>query len=333
MADRILVIRFSSVGDIVLTEPVVRVLRERYPSATISYLTKTKFLPLLDMFEGISHTLGWTDDRDSAVMIERLRDGHFDLVVDLHASIRSARVRSALGTTSVRTKKEWFKRMASVKLHAIAGKPSHAVERYFAPLRELGIESAPQAPILHVPSEAGTWWQRQLTSSALPKYYVIAAGAAHITKRAPESLWIGLDRSIRMRLGLSPLLLGAPSEREYLTNLAARLDEPSLGVVTEDDIRRAAAVIKSAAFVLSNDSGLSHIAAALGTPVVALFGPTHPVLGFSPMGVATVSYTIDEYCSPCSLHGDRRCHRSERFCFTKMRLDGIVDEISALLKH
>jgi heptosyltransferase-2 len=334
MTNRILVIRFSSVGDIVLTEPVVRALRKAHPDAEISYLTKAKFLPLLDMFANLDHKYGWVEDRDSASLLDSLRQQQFDLVVDLHASIRSARIRSALGVKSARAKKEWFKRIASVKLNAVAGKPSHALERYLAALRELGIEGKPEHPSLQVPEVAQSWWSDRRTGSAVVgDYYVIAAGAAHATKRTPESFWVTLDRAIRNRLGIAPVLIGAPAEHDYLTRLSERFDEPPISIVTEGDIGRAAAAIGFANFVVSNDSGLAHLASAVGTPVVALFGPTHPILGFAPLGDHSDFYTVDEYCSPCSLHGDRRCHRDERFCFTKMKVDVIIAKFKTLVNR
>ena len=334
MTNRILVIRFSSVGDIILTEPIVRILKTAYPDAEISYLTKAKFLRLLDMLPHLDHRYGWVEDRDSAGLVDLLRQQQFDLVVDLHASIRSARIRSALSVKAVRAKKEWFKRIASVKLNAVAGKPSHALERYLAALKELGIESKPECPLLQVPEVAQVWWQNKRTESAVVgNYYVIAAGAAHATKRTPESLWVALDRSIRNRFGIAPILIGSPAEHDYLVRLSERFDEPPVSIVTDDDIRRAAAAIGSANFIVSNDSGLAHLASAVDTPVVALFGPTHPILGFAPLGDHSDCYTIDEYCSPCSLHGDRRCHRSERFCFMKMQIETIIMKIKTLLSR
>ena len=334
MTNRILVIRFSSVGDIVLTEPIVRTLKTFYSDAEISYLTKARFLPLLDMFAHLDHRYGWVEDRDGAGLLDTLRQRQFDLVVDLHAGIRSARIRGALGAKTVRAKKEWFKRIASVKLNAVAGRPSHALERYLAALKELGIDGKPERPLLQVPDGARAWWQNRRTGSAMVgSYYMIAAGATHATKRTPESLWVAIDRSIRNRFGIAPILIGSPAEHDYLTRLSERFDEPPISIVTEDDIGRAAAAIESANFVVSNDSGLAHLASAVGTRVVAMFGPTHPILGFAPLGDHSDFYTVDEYCSPCSLHGDRRCHRSERFCFTKMQVDTIIAKLKTLINR
>jgi heptosyltransferase II len=286
------------------------------------------------MFAHVDHKYGWVEDRDSAGLLDTLRQQQFDLIVDLHASIRSARIRNSLGVKAVRAKKEWFKRIASVKLNAVAGKPSPALERYLAALKELGIEGKPEPPSLQVSEGAQTWWQNRRSGLAMVGgYYIIAAGAAHTTKRTPESLWVTLDRALRSHFGIAPILIGSPAEHDYLARLSERFDEPPNIIVAEDDIGRAAAVIGSADFVVSNDSGLAHLASAVDTPVVALFGPTHPILGFAPLGNHSDFYTVDEYCSPCSLHGDRRCHRSERFCFTKMQIETIIAKINRLLNY
>jgi hypothetical protein len=161
MTNRILVIRFSSVGDIVLTEPVVRALRKAHPDAEISYLTKAKFLPLLDMFANLDHKYGWVEDRDSASLLDSLRQQQFDLVVDLHVSIRSARIRSALGVKSARAKKEWFKRIASVKLNAVAGKPSHALSTLHCRCRRWRNHGGATG------AQDRQWWET--TTSSLPE--------------------------------------------------------------------------------------------------------------------------------------------------------------------
>jgi D,D-heptose 1,7-bisphosphate phosphatase len=77
-------------------------------------------------------------------------------------------------------------------------------------------------------------------------------------------------------------------------------------------------ILEGALMTLSNDSGLMHLSSAVGTPVLSIFGPTHPALGFSPSGLFDQILQVDEFCRPCSLHGKRKCYRTERFCFTRI---------------
>lgn len=329
----ILVIRFSSLGDIVLTEPVVRALSSYYPDTTISFLTKQQHLPLLSMFAHVHRRYGWEDDRQGVELLATLQEQRFDLIVDLHNNLRSARVRAALPARALRTRKEWFKRIASVKLGSIGGKPSHAVERYFHALDDLGITSERLAPELVFPEESYHWWLKYREHYSLPHdYYVIAAGATHATKQVPDELWVKLQRALADRGSTNLVLVGSPAERDYLSRLASILVPTPAMILTEESVCSAAAALKGAKFVVSNDSGLTHLAAAIGTPVVALFGPTHPVLGFAPMGKHADHYTTNEYCSPCSLHGDRKCFREQRFCFTGMDIAAIVAKIERLVQ-
>jgi ADP-heptose:LPS heptosyltransferase len=332
--NNILVIRFSSIGDIILTEPVVRTLQSTYPDARMAFLTKQQYLPLLKMFEPFDRSYGWIDDRLGVELLLQLKDQRFDLIVDLHNNIRSARVRTALGVKSVKAKKEWFKRILAVKLSAIGGKPSHALKRYFSALGDLNIPHESLAPRLIVPDDDRGWWQEfRRRNDELSDYYVIAAGATHATKKAPDELWLALHHAAVPTSPTKAILAGSPGERDYLAQLAKVLGLDPRCIIAEEDICRAAAVLESARYVISNDSGLAHLAAAVGTPVVALFGPTHPVLGFAPLGDRADSYTVDEYCSPCSLHGDRKCFRAQRFCFTRMNAEAILARVEPFVRR
>ncbi|MCK4856705.1 MAG: glycosyltransferase family 9 protein [candidate division Zixibacteria bacterium] len=329
---RILIVRFSSLGDIILTEPVIRALRLKYPQAAISYLTKSKFLSVLELMAGIDQTFGLTDDSEMSELIDRLRREEYDLLIDLHYNIRSQRVRSKLKAAIWSAKKEWWRRFCAVKLKRIAAKPSHAVERYLAAVP--GLTAVPSSPSLTLPQEYQDWWRRERSSRRIPgDYYIIGAGAAHDTKMAPRQLWRDLRNAVAAEWQLSPLLIGAPNERETLLTLADDLDMSDHHIVTEDHICHAAAAIAGARFVLSNDSGLAHLAAGLGLPTMVLFGPTHPVLGFAPLGTNADHYTVNEYCSPCSRHGKRKCYRSERYCFTRMDAAAILSKLKRLIGH
>jgi len=328
----ILVIRFSSIGDIILTEPILRQLKLHLSGCEISYVIKVRFSRLLDMFEHVDQRFLLDNESNMKDLCSSLSTQHFDLVIDLHRNIRSRQVVKSLKAKTLRANKEWFKRFASVRFKKLNQVPSHALRRYSAALDHLGISDKMQHPQLNVPDDAINWRTDYFRENNLhQQYYCIAAGAAHHTKMAPTELWLGLQRLIQSEIKMKPLLVGAPDERNMLTNLAASLNLPESHVITETDICRAAAVLSGAQAVVSNDSGLSHLAAALGVATVALFGPTHPVLGFAPLDKRADYYTVDEYCSPCSPHGKRECHREERYCFTRMTPQAILDKIKELI--
>ncbi len=328
----VLIIRLSSLGDIVLTEPIVRQLRDLYPDSKIHFLTKARFGELLSMFGTVDEVHLWESEVAGRALIKELRLIGFDLTVDLHNNIRSAKIRSEIGAMWVCTRKEWLKRMASVRLRWLKLKPTHAIDRYSGALKSLGYKLEYEYPRLSVSAVAAAKWSelrgaRQLESD----YYCIAAGAAHETKRAPAELWYEISQNAEREFGLRALLVGGPGERELLSEVQELMGGNCAGVHCEESLALSAAVLAGSRFVLSNDSGVAHLAAALGKPVVALFGPTHPVLGFAPRGERAGYYTVNEYCSPCSLHGKRRCHRDQRYCFTKMEAAKVVSQVRELV--
>ncbi|MFH2054824.1 MAG: glycosyltransferase family 9 protein [bacterium] len=328
---RVLLIRLSSLGDIILTEPVVRLLKEKL-GAEVTYVTKEQFLPVLELIPNIDRAIDLPTDQRATEALQQLAQQGFTEVVDLQRNWRSRAARHKAGGDTHLACKEWWRRTAAVRFKRLHTRPHHAVERYLTALRHHGIAPTQIAPRLQLPDKYREWWEKERPAELREdSYYVIGAGAAHATKRAPLELWCELDKVIRDRYHARPLLLGAPTERDTLAGFADGLRVPEQLVITESPVGRAAAMIDGAQFVISNDSGLGHLAAGLGKPILALFGPTHPVLGFAPLGDNADYYTINEFCSPCSRHGKRPCFREERFCFTKMGTEVIVGKLDRLI--
>ena len=328
---KFLVIRLSSFGDILLTEPVVRLLGQRL-GGEVTFMTKESFLPVLELIPNIDHQVALPPDKTAIEVLKQLGAERFDEVIDLQRNWRSAAARRKTPGHTHLARKEWWRRTAAVRFKRLHTRPHHAVERYLTALRHHGIEPAPIAPQLQLPDQYREWWQGGHETELLESnYYVVGAGAAHATKRAPLELWRELDMAIRDRYGVRPMLVGAPAEREVLNKLAEGMNISRELVIAESPIGRAAAVVADAQFVVSNDSGLAHLAAGLGRPVLSLFGPTHPVLGFTPLGNNADYYTINEFCSPCSRHGRRPCFRDERYCFTRMRTEVILGKLERLI--
>lgn len=331
---KILVIRFSSLGDIVLAEPTIRQLRNTYPSSEIHFLTKPQYRELVSLFTGIDRVHLWESDQYAANLLNVLKSERFDLVIDLHNNLRSRRVSTLLGAKTYRCRKEWFARTATVRLRWLKMQPHHALERYASAWPQNMDRSHKVTPLLRLSdTHLQAWQQRAAELRIEGEYYCIAAGAAHATKRAPHSLWQEIAAHLGRVTQARALLIGAPEEREHLQELNALFGGSSLGVLCDDSITTAASALAGAQLVLSNDSGVAHLAAALDRPMLALFGPTHPILGFAPRGKYADYVTVNEYCSPCSLHGSRPCHRTERFCFTKMNAAEIIDQISTLVQR
>ncbi len=329
---RILIIRFSSLGDIILTEPIVRALRASYPDAQLHYLTKPQYSAVVEMFAAVDSIERWEGDQNFRKIVGSLRRQRHDLIVDLHNNLRSARVRTALGGRSVKCGKDWFQRFSAVHFRKLAYEPRPAIERYSDALAQLGIPAGEKVPVLVAPEPAKEWWRNHRSELGLESNYaVFAAGARYPTKQAPASLFAQIAAKLIERGIGNFVVLGSPAEaamlRMFVDEFRGPVNRTIVHVVTPELITRSAALLEAADAVVSNDTGPAHLSAALGRPTVALFGPTHPRLGFSPVGRHASAYSINESCSPCSLHGERSCWRDKRYCFLKMDVEQIVSQL------
>jgi heptosyltransferase-2 len=145
----------------------------------------------------------------------------------------------------------------------------------------------------------------------------LCPGARHPTKRWPEEHWLQLHRALRGR-GARLLYLSLESERRSLPALAAWVEEDPQARWCTEPLARMATLLSRCAAAVTQDSGLMHLAAARGTRVVALFGSTSPVLGFSPAGEGHVVLCRNERCQPCTLHGRERCPKGHFDCMRKL---------------
>ncbi len=334
---RILIVRFSSLGDVILTEPIARALKQHFADAHIDYLTKSLYVSLVQMFPSADDVKEWHGEHRFRETINLLREANYDLIVDLHNNLRSSRVRTAVPARSVKAGKDWLARFKAVHFKKLAAQPRSALERYADALAELGISAQLGPPVLSVPDSARLWWQGERRKISLEnRYAIFAAGARYPTKQAPASVLLAVAEKLVGKGIRQFIVLGAPSESKSLGEFARVIADyrevDSVKVITPEEITRTAAVIESATAVISNDTGPAHLAAALGTPVVALFGPTHPILGFTPLGDNAAAYTINEFCSPCSRHGERTCYRDRRYCFLNMDAAEIVALLQLQIK-
>jgi ADP-heptose:LPS heptosyltransferase len=158
-------------------------------------------------------------------------------------------------------------------------------------------------------------------------WVVYAPGARHATKCWPEARWVGLDQRLAA-LGVRRVALTTPSERRALPALDARL-AASGGAWLTESVERAAALVSLSSLAVTHDSGLMHVAAASGRPVVALFGSTAPVLGFAPVGEGHAVLGRDLPCRPCTLHGRERCPLGTLACLTGIE----VAEVEAAVRE
>ncbi len=301
---KILVIKPSSLGDVVHSLPFLNVLRERFPKAEIHWVIARGFEDLLEGHPMIKKL--WIINKDDWKMINSvrttikelrvlfgsLRNEKFDLVIDLQGLLRSGMLSRATGSPVRVGFKEAREGSRLFYTHKITGgKERHAVDRYLEIARFLGCDISD----IKFPFPLFFSSQFSVLSSQLPREYaVIVPGARWVTKRWPPERF----GEVASTLPIKFLVIGTKSDSDIANRVVSSSRGHAVSVAGKTDIKELIGIIRTARFVLSNDSGPMHIAAALGVPVYAIFGPTNP-LRTGPYGKSHVIFRKGLGCSPC----------------------------------
>jgi lipopolysaccharide heptosyltransferase II len=339
---RAIVLRFSSLGDVVLTLPVARSLRAAFPAAEIVYLTKAAYRPLLEGQPGIDRVVTM---EEAGAGLEALRRhcrglGHFDLALDLHRTLRS---RSCLRALDADRRLAYRKDALLRRLWAagwmrarMEGAHPHVIDRYLEPLRRLGVTPAHTVPEVVVPPERLAAVREQLVAAGVrspDRVGVVVPGARWPNKRWSPASFAAVAATLRDEEGLEPVVAGDESDREAAEAVRALIPGGAALLAGRTGLVELAALLKIARVVVANDSGPAHLAAAVGSPVVALFGPTHEAFGFAPRGrrVRVISRALE--CRPCTVHGGLRCPRGRRACLDDITPAEVLMAARELLVH
>lgn len=294
---RILVIRFSSIGDIVLTAPAVASLRQAIQGpCQIHYLTKANMAPVVEGFGALIDQVH-TIEESTAEVQETLKALSFDYVVDLHNNVRSRSIKRTLSLISFTVDKHNWAKWLLVR--GWRRKPvTSIVERY--------VEAFSGAFGAAVPSAWPALFEEASAPAGLPAAYgVLAIGATHSGKQLTPSLM----QAIVDRSDLPVVLVGGSGDVERAKALEG---SKVISLAGETTLAESAAVLRGAQHVYAGDTGMMHLAAAVGTPVTSFWGCTRPSLGMAPWSPAQGSTIIvpNVYVgsSPCSKLGNRCRH-------------------------
>jgi len=311
---KVLVVRFSSIGDIVLTSPVVRGLSEQV-GAEVHYLTKTRFAELVTSIPFISkvHAIS----RSVSEVSDELRAERYDAIIDLHVNLRSLQVRWLLfGVRTYAFHKLNVRKWVLTNLKIDVLPRVHIVDRYLAAAEGLGVYSDGKGLDFRIPQEAQLNVQQKWPELSDSRGFVaFSIGATHATKRLPTEK---IEAVCRM-LPVPVVLLGGDDMAEAGQQLERTVGSRVVNACGRLSLFQSASVIDQASVVLTHDTGLMHIAAALKKPIVSVWGNTVPAFGMTPylpddnipsaiMEVAGLS------CRPCSKIGHARCPRGHFRC-------------------
>jgi heptosyltransferase-2 len=340
---RILIIRLSSLGDVILTTPVVSALKAKFPHSELFFLTKARYADLLRNDPRISSLVEFDPvGRHRGLsgfmsLISELRSHDFDLLIDLHANLRSFVLRHLVKSrVKLKYRKRWLRRWLMVHLKFLKTKPVCTVDSYLEPLKRLGVEASERNPLVFLSQEDLGYVDHFLLERGVKKNDIVVGmhpGAKWATKRWDEEKFARACRSLAEKPGHKIMLLGDESEAKLSGEVEKDIPGQSLVKAVGFPLGKVMSLIKRCDCLITNDSGPMHIASALQVPVVAIFGPTHPKLGFAPVGSPNVVLCADVKCSPCSLHGEKMCGEKSRFCMDLIEPEMVIEAVERLFEE
>jgi lipopolysaccharide heptosyltransferase II len=341
---RILVIKLSSLGDIVHALPAVSALRHRFPHSRLTWLVKDVWAPILegnpDIDEVLSVNVAWRNWPD---VIRTLRSGRFDLVVDFQGLFRSGLLSAITGATTrvgfarAREGATWF---YTHHVPLPEDKPSswrllevHAVDRNLAITGFLGGKSS--TPVFHLPRFSADCLaiDTMLQGAGVQDHEQLIAMAPwtrSAIKSWPHERFVDLARELVKWPNIRVVILGGPLDASFAGEYDLLVSQGLINLVGRLSLRQLPSLLRRMQLLIGNDSAPLHLAAGVGTPVLAIFGPTHPK--------ATGPYPLENHavlrtelpCSPC---GNRRCRNPNYLeCLQSIPVDHLLREVEKIVR-
>ncbi len=300
---KILIVRFSSIGDIVLTTPVIRCLHQQLPGTEIHFVCKAVFASVLDgnPYIHLLHTF----KKDISELYEALKSENFDLLVDLHKNLRSFRLKRKLKTRSFSFNKINFNKFLAVNFKMLGQLPDvHIVDRYLSTVAPLGVQNDGQG-LDYFPAEKDQVAVSELFPAGASSFVALVVGGSYYTKQIPMNKL----QKICDQLNLPVVLLGGKEDQAIGEELQARYPT-AVNACGRYTINQSASVIRQAAWVITSDTGMMHIASAFNKKIISVWGNTVPEFGMGPYLPAPESMILEVKaleCRPCSKLGYHEC--------------------------
>ncbi len=320
MPVKYLIVRFSSIGDIVLTTPVIRCLRNQVKGAEVHFLTKKQFLPVIEANPYVDkiHLLG-----NLHSTIRSLKSEKFHYIIDLHNNLRSAVIKSRLPSISFSFKKLNLEKWLLIFFNKNSLPPVHIVDRYLQTVKLFDVSNDGRGLDYFIPPE------NEVDLSSLPEpfrsgYILMTVGSNHQTKCLPPSKLVELCREINLPV----ILAGGEEDRstgEMVSNTCGKLVMNGCG---NYPLNSSASLVKQAKLVISYDTGIMHIAAAFKKRIISIWGNTVKEFGMYPYYCHPDSAMFEVKglkCRPCSKLGYSKCPKKHFRCMEDQNIKEIAD--------
>lgn len=323
---KFLIIRFSSIGDIVLTSPVVRNLKEQVEDVEIHYLTKPQFKSLVESNPYVDKVHVLKDSFSETV--EELKYEHFDYIIDLHKNLRTYRFKNKLKIISFSFNKLNWEKWLLVNFKKNKMPNVHIVDRYLDTLKIFDVKNDEKGLDFFIPE------QDKVDVSSIAKelkngYVGAVVGAFHNTKKLTAEKLINICSKIDKPI----VLLGGPENKEEAGKVVQALNKNIYNTCGDYNINQSASLVQQANVILTPDTGLMHIASAFKKKIVSVWGNTVPEFGMYPYLSHPDSKIIEIKnlkCRPCSKIGFTECPKKHFHCINNLDDDLIAQTIKDL---
>lgn len=319
---KILFVRFSSIGDVVLTTPVLRATKVQ-TGAEIHYLTKAAFQSIIEPNPNVSKV--YVIEKSIDEVIAELKSEEYDWIIDLHNNIRTRGLKSKLRRPSKTFRKlNWEKWLfVNVKLNKLPD--VHVVDRYFETVHHLGVKPDGKPGEFTIQSEN----EVQLSEWNLEekKFVAIAIGAQHATKCLPTNKLIELIQKIDDPV----VLIGGPTDESKAAAIVHGLNKEVVDTVGKLNLQQSASLVRQSKHLITHDTGMMHIASCFDVPMSTVWGNTVPEFGMYPYQPSIKTYAIHQVeglkCRPCSKIGSETCPKKHFDCMMKQNLSELSKSI------
>jgi ADP-heptose:LPS heptosyltransferase len=309
---KILVIRFSSMGDIIYTTPVVRCLKEQLPDSEIHFLTKPAFKYIYDANPHLDKLLLLKEKLNDT--IAEIKQEKYDYIIDLHNNLRTSLIKLRTGIKSSTYDKQRIKKWLSLKFNLKLIEPIHLVDRYLKAVKFLGVTNDGRPIDYYIKKNYRL--ADLLPLSHQSGYMVFVIGATHFTKRMPNEKIISICRQINKPI----LLLGGNDVKANGDVIADALRDKVYNACGITSLDESVFLVSKAINIIGFDTGLTHIAEAFDRPIASVWGGTVPeLLGVQPYQVKDAMVAgVELPCRPCSKFGLPQCPLGHFKCMNEM---------------
>lgn len=322
--NKILIIRLSSLGDILLTTPLLRSLKKENPHTSIDFLIRNEYKECVELNPNVSRMFIYTNDKIEQNKInEQIKNAGYDFVIDLQNNLRSKKITSGVTCPVYRFAKKSIEKflLVNFKINLLKNSPS-IPQRYAETLP--GFMPDDEGLEIYLPEKCN------IQTEPVKNVIGLCPGSRHFTKMWPKEYFIELGKMLSAR-GMTIHLIGGKSDMEICSLLAKEIPG-AVNLSNQNNLFLTAGELKKCSAVVCNDSGLMHLACAVKTPVLVFFGSTVKEFGFAPYKNKNLILENNSLsCRPCSHIGRNKCPKKHFDCMKQITPNLVCEKLEELL--